>query len=244
MNSEKIKILIVEDDMIIAANLALQLTNLGYEVTGIEPKGEEAIGHVRENMPDLVLMDIHLKGKLNGIETVKELKKISNLPVIYLTANNNQATFDSAKETFPKAFISKPFNKMELQRTIELVVAQMEEKLDVLQESESNDELKDRIFVRHNGQMLKILLNEIQYIEADRNYCILVTDKDRYTLTNTLKKMEEKLPKGYLYRVHRSYIVNILKLDVVAEHHLEINRKVIPISKVYKEVLLSRIQTI
>ena len=244
MEKEKISILIVEDDMIIAANLSIQLTSLGYEVTGILPRGEEAIVHVRENRPHILLMDINLKGELSGIETAKAIKKNNNISIIYLTANSDDATFNKAKETHPKAFITKPFNKLSLQRTIALVVEQMKDEKESSKNTQHIEVLEDRIFVRHNGRMEKLLLEDILYIEADRNYCILITPKIKHILTCTLKVMEEKLPKSSFVRVHRSFIINISKLDVLADGHLEIGRKVIPIGKSHKELLLNRIRTI
>jgi DNA-binding LytR/AlgR family response regulator len=244
MKKEKVRILVVEDDMIIGANISLQLTKLGYEITGIETRGEEAIGHVKANRPDLLLMDINLKGSLSGIDTVKAIQKFCDVPVIYLTANSDEVTFKKAKETYPKAFMAKPFNKLELQRTIELVTDQLVENKNELKKIGGIEVLGDRIFVRHHGKMEKILLDDILFIEADRNYCTIVTDTDKFTLTSTLKTIEEKLPKSHLVRIHRSYIVNISKLDIVADHHLEINRKVIPLGRSYKELLLSSIQTI
>ena len=244
MTKETVRILIVEDDMIIGANISLQLTNLGYEITGIESRGEEAIGHVKANTPDLLLMDVNLKGALSGIDTVKAIQEFCDVPVIYLTANSDEVTFRNAKETHPKAFMTKPFNKLELQRTIELVVEQLAENKNLSKPNGSIEVLGDRIFVRHHGRMEKLLLDDILFIEADRNYCTIVTNAGKFTLTSTLKAMEEKLPKGHLVRLHRSYIVNISKLDIVADHHLEINRKVIPLGKSYKDLLLSRIQTI
>ena len=119
--NEKTRLLIVEDDMIIAANISLQLCNLGYEVTGIESRGEEAVHHALENKPDIILMDINLKGKITGIETAKEIQKFLDIPIIYLTANVDDATFSKARETHPFAFISKPFNKLDLERIIALV---------------------------------------------------------------------------------------------------------------------------
>ena len=244
MEKEKVSILIVEDDMIIAANLSIQLTSLGYEVTGILPRGEEAIMHVRENRPHILLMDINLKGELSGIETAKAIKKNNNISIIYLTANSDDATFNKAKETHPKAFITKPFNKLSLQRTIALVVEQMKDEKESSKNTQHIEVLEDRIFVRHNGRMEKLLLEDILYIEADRNYCILITPKIKHILTCTLKVMEEKLPKSSFIRVHRSFIINISKLDVLGDGHLEIGRKVIPIGKSHKELLLNRIQTI
>ena len=241
----KVRVLVVEDDMIIAANISLQLTNLEYEVTGIETRGEEAIIHAQLNTPDIILMDVNLKGKLDGIETAKEIQAKNNIPIIYLTANTDEASFSRAKETHPFAFIPKPLNIVQLQRTFALAVEQLKEK--------NNKKgtgilalkvLDDRIFVRHNGQMVKLLLSDILYIEADRNYCKIVTNSNQYLLTTTLKTMEEKLPKHSFLRVHRSYMVNISKLDVVADGHLEISRKVIPMGKMQKGSLLRRLQTI
>lgn len=236
-------ILIVEDDMIIGANISLQLTNLGYEIDGLVSRGEDAILHVKENAPDILLLDINLKGKLNGIETARAIQQFHDIPIIYLTANSDVATFEKAKETHPMAFITKPFNKLNLQRTIALVVEQLGENKSAPAENKI-EVLKDRIFVRHSGRMEKLLLEDILYIEADRNYCTLITDRSNHVLSSTLKTMEEKLPRSSFIRVHRSFIINISKLDVLADGHLEIGRKVIPIGKSHKELLLNRIHTI
>ncbi len=239
-----VRILIVEDDMIIGANLSLQLTHLGYEVTGIESRGEDAIAHALANFPNIILMDINLKGTLNGIETVTAIQSKADIPIIYLTANSDEATFSKAKKTRPKAFITKPFNKLNLQRTIALVVEQLREGKNGRANLPQAEILKDRIFVRHKGKMEKLLLGDILYIEADRNYCTIKTNASAYVLSSTLKTMEEKLPTSRFLRVHRSYMVNLSKLDVVAEGHLEIGRKVIPLSKSYKELLFGRIRMI
>ena len=155
-----IKILIVEDEMIIAAKTSMQLTELGYQVTGIVSRGDEAITHVKENKPDLTLLDIHLKGSMDGIETAKQLRKISDTAIIFLTANGDEDTFNRAKEVRPAAFISKPCKKLQLQRTIELAICRMaseeEPPEDAFSSSDSPVILNDRIFVRHRERMIKI----------------------------------------------------------------------------------------
>jgi DNA-binding LytR/AlgR family response regulator len=244
MEKDTVRILIVEDDMIIGANLSIQLTSLGYEVTGVVPRGEEAIVHVREHPPHILLLDINLKGALTGIDTARAIQRHLDIPIIYLTANSDNTTFERAKETHPSAFLTKPFNKLNLQRTIALVVEQLKKGEESIQRVPHIEVLEDRIFVRHNGKMEKLLLADLLYIEADRNYCTLITHKLKHVITCTLKSMEEKLPKSRFLRVHRSYIINISKLDVVGDGHLEIGRKVIPIGKSYKVSLLSRIHTI
>lgn len=241
-----IRILIVEDDMIIAANLSLQLTKLGYEVIGIVSMGEDAISSANQNRPDIILMDVNLKGAIDGIDAAIAIHSQNEIPIIYLTANNDDVTFARAKETQPYAFISKPFNKLNLQRTIALVVEKIKDNTSFKQyQTVSNLQvLSDRIFVRHNGRMVKILLDQILYIEAERNYCNIITSLGKYLVVSTLKTIENELKDNCFIRVHRSFIVNICKLDIVADSHLEIDRKVIPISKSYKEFLLGRLHTI
>ena len=244
-----IKILVVEDEMIIGAKISMQLTSLGYEVTGIVPRGEEAIVHVEENKPDIVLLDINLKGKFDGIETALRMQKLADIPIIYLTANADQATFNRAKVTKPYAFISKPYKQLDLQRAIELTISRMaENETGPPAEDNTEDErpfiLSDRIFVRHKEKMIKIIIAEILYIEADRNYSRIFTKNKEYLLCITLKTIEEKLPRSIFLRSHRSYIINVAQIDEVVEGYVMIAQKAVPLSAGLKEQLLQRIQTL
>ncbi|WP_341225300.1 LytTR family transcriptional regulator DNA-binding domain-containing protein [uncultured Arcticibacterium sp.] len=242
------KILIVEDEMLIAANISLELTSMGYEIMGIIPRGEEALLHIRETQPDILLLDINLKGKLDGIEVATEMQKDFDIPVVYLTANTDDAHFNRAKETKPYAFISKPFKKRDLKRALELTVVRIEsEKQSKISHEVGNEEstvLDDSLFVRYQESMVKVPIAGIQYIEADRNYCRIYTSGKEYLLVLTLKDMEEKLPKRHFMRIHRSFIVNVSHIKEVATSHLVVADKLIPISKAYKEALLKRLQTI
>ena len=244
-----IKILVVEDEMIIAAKIAMQLTSLGYDVTGILPRGEEAIEHVKENKPDIVLLDINLKGNLDGIETATQIQQLHNIPIIYLTANADEGTFNKAKTTRPAAFISKPFKQLDLQRAIELTISRMADyETEPVTEKNNGEEipyiLSDRIFVRHKEKMVKIMIAGILYIEADRNYSRIFTANKEYLLSITLKLMEEKLPPSIFLRIHRSYLINITQIEEVLESHVMIAQKVIPLGAGLKEKLLQRIKTL
>lgn len=246
--SEKIKLLIVEDEMVIAANISLQLSELGYEVMGIIPRGEEALIHVNDNPPDIILMDINLKGHLDGIATARLIQKKQDIPVIYLTANVDDAHFNSAKDTHPYGFIAKPFKKLDLQRAIELTISQTicknEESKNPVYQRDESFVLSDCIFVRHLNSMVKVCIEDILYIEAERNYCRIFTKNKEYLVVITLKEMDIKLPSKHFLRVHRSYIINISQVKEVATSHIVIGRKVIPVSKPSKEELLKRLQTI
>ena len=114
------KILIVEDEGIIADNIASRLVKSGYRVAGIAQSSEEALAKMPESRPDLVLMDIHIKGALDGIETTKKLRECFDVPVIYLTAHTDANTIDRAKMTGGFGFLTKPIDNKTLATTIEM----------------------------------------------------------------------------------------------------------------------------
>ncbi|WKV13018.1 response regulator [Marivirga harenae] len=246
--SEKLKILIVEDEMLIGANISLQLNELGYEVTGIIPRGEEALQQIEKNTPDIMLLDINLKGDLDGIETALTMQKTHDIPIIYLTANTDDAHFNRAKATKPFGFISKPFKKLDLQRTIELTINQMESKVknNADLESQNNNSflLSDCIFVRHLNSMVKVDIKDILYIEAERNYCRIFSNSKEYLVVMSLKEMDEKLPAKHFLRTHRSYIINLSQIKEIGNTHVVIGNKALPVTKSQKDELLKRIQTI
>ncbi len=119
---EKKKILIIEDEVIVAEDLRRSLERLGYQVSGAVTTGKEALDLIKKETPDLVLIDIVLKGELNGIETAEIIRLQENLPVVYLTAFSDPATVDRAKLTEPFGYVLKPFDERELQSVIEIAL--------------------------------------------------------------------------------------------------------------------------
>lgn len=249
---DEIKILIVEDDMIIAADISMQLTQMGYEITGILPRGEDALDNVAQNKPDIVLMDINLKGEMDGVQTAQQIYGQYKIPIIYLTANADEATFKRAKVTRPEAFISKPFKRIDLARALELVVdkiqgADLEEAHAVASASiqdKGNESflLDDRIFVRFKDRMVKIYIKEILFAEAERNYCRIQSANKEYLMTVPLKIFEQRLNSDQFIKVHRSYVINITKIDEVADTYVVMAGHKVPVSKSNKEALLNRLK--
>lgn len=117
-----IKILIVEDEQIVAKNIEKRLTAAGYQVVASVATGEEAIEKVNNAEPDIILMDIKLKGKIDGIETADLLRKNYQLPVIFLTSYTDEETFQRAKNTEPFGYLIKPFETKDLNRAVELAL--------------------------------------------------------------------------------------------------------------------------
>jgi signal transduction histidine kinase len=116
------RILITEDELIVAIDLQARLKNLGYEVVGIASSGDDAILQVQDQQPDLVLMDIILQGEMDGIETSLQIQEDYDVPVIYLTANADYATLERAGATHPFSCLLKPFKERELKFSIDMAL--------------------------------------------------------------------------------------------------------------------------
>nr|MDQ6904897.1 response regulator transcription factor [Bacteroidota bacterium] len=191
--------------------------------------------------------DIQLKGKMDGIETAALLDQYFQIPIIFLTANSDEVTFNRAKTAKPAAFIAKPFKQIDLQRSIELAISRMADpdNDNLTGMANRNEEpfiLSDRIFIRHKEKMVKIMIADILYIEAERNYSRIFTLTKEYLLSVTLKTIEEKFPGRLFKRIHRSYFVNLQHVEAVAEDHVIIAHKKIPLSENLKGNLLQHLQ--
>ena len=119
---EKKKIFVVEDESIVSLEIQSRLKSLGYAISGAAASGDEAIRKVIDLKPDLILMDIRIKGEIDGIETAAEIKKIYDIPIIFLTAYADPVTIQRAKIADPFGYIIKPFEERELNISIEIAL--------------------------------------------------------------------------------------------------------------------------
>ena len=116
------RILVVEDEAIVAMMIKKRLINMGYIVSGVASTGKDAIIKVEGTFPDLVLMDIMLKGDMDGIEAASEIRKRFSIPIVYLTAYSDETTLERAKLTEPYGYIMKPFTEHDLHTNVEIAV--------------------------------------------------------------------------------------------------------------------------
>lgn len=242
----KPKILISEDEVIIAEDIAACLQDLGYQTCAIDT-GEDTLEKIRDTKPDLVLLDINLRGKIDGIEIGSRLREEFNIPFIYLTAYADKATVDRAKKTEPDGFIVKPFDEKSLRSTIEIALYKHghtnklngNEKAPAPKATEPEVAL-DYIFVKVKHRIIKVMYNDILWVEAYDNYSFIVTADQKYLVSSTLKDMEQKLPSQNFVRVHRSYIANLDKIEAMEENSVVFSKSDIPIGKSYKKLLMAR----
>lgn len=363
------KILIVEDELIIASEIRRTLQRLGYEVIDVVSNGESALAVARDAKPDLILMDVNIDGPIDGIETARRVREQFQTPVVFLTALSDGPTIERAKQVEPYGFIVKPFDDHDLRTTVEIALyrherdqalrqreAQLSQafggldelvivttarfevelmnravsklsgvtftgqplrlndvvlfytqnrvrvdwgdfltqqqdlpderlicffpvtgrelglsvrinhiSLDevtttgwtfVLRESQSEPESAERpslpadatetvakkfLFAKKGAKYQRVPLSDILWLEALENYVIIHTDKDKFVVYATLKSIESKLPAEDFFKTHRSFLVNIDKVEGYEDGYVYIHGKPLPVSRSAKDELKDRL---
>lgn len=250
----KVKILVVEDESIVSKDIQHSLKRLGYSVCGSASSADKAIELVEEHNPDVVLMDIMLKGDMNGIEAAEIIKRNHRIPVIFLTAYADEVTLSKAKITEPYGYIIKPFKEIDLHTSIEMALYKHKKETEVEKERdllyslvEGKGKDSDQfIFVKSNSRLVKLNTKDIYFVEALKDYVVINTFDKRYTIHSTMKDIEKKLGDQDFSRVHRSFIVRLDKIAAIEYPNLQLekDKKLIPIGGSYKEQLVKKINLI
>ncbi len=248
----KVNVLVVEDESIVSKDIQYSLKKLGYNVIGAAATGEKAIELATELKPDIILMDIMLKGDITGIEASAEIKEKLQIPIIFLTAYADESTLAKAKVTEPYAYIIKPFKEIDLHTSIEMALYKHGKELEILKERDmlysvvENKDNKDFIFVKSKSRLIKLNTKDIYFIEALKDYVVINAASARYTIHSTMKDIEDKMPSDAFLRVHRSYIIRIDKIAQIESPNiiLEDIKKIVPIGGSYKDELFKRINLV
>jgi DNA-binding LytR/AlgR family response regulator len=248
----KNNILVVEDEAIVSKDIQQSLKKLGYNIVGASATGEKAIDLANEHKPDLVLMDIMLKGEMSGIDTAEKIKETLNIPVIYLTAYADENTLSKAKVTEPYGYIIKPFKEIDLHTSIEMALYKHSKEKEVIKERdflyalvEGKDD-EGVIFVKSNSRLVKVKTINILFVEALKDYVVINTTEAKYTIHSTMKDIQRKLPQKDFQRIHRSYIIRLDKIIAIEQPNVVIEggKKLLPIGGSYKDELFSRINLV
>ncbi len=238
--SERLKILVVEDEMVISMNLVLILQNLGYEVVGPVTNYEDAITILDEEGADLAILDVNLDGVKSGIDVANYINDHCQMPFIFLTSNSDSVTVNSAKATKPDSYLIKPFNEESLYSTIEIALYNFQDRKALLA-SKANVAFKDSVFVKNKHMFLKVKFDDILFIKTDHVYLELYTvNNEKHVIRGGLTTFAEKLPTNF-YRTHRSYMVNLNYLDAINSVNVIINKVNVPIGKTYRADLMASI---
>jgi DNA-binding LytR/AlgR family response regulator len=248
----KINIMVVEDESIVAKDIQQSLKRLGYNVVDVCNTGAAAIVSATEKRPDLILMDIMLKGEMSGIDAAEIVRDTLNIPIVFLTAYADESTLNRAKITEPYGYIIKPFKEVDLHTTIEMAiykhdkVTEVKKERDLLYSIVENKENKGFIFIKSNSRFVRIKTEDILFVEALKDYVTVNTVNQKFTIHTTMKEIESKLPASDFIRVHRSFIVRIDKIFAIDSPNiiLDDEKKIIPIGGSYRDELLTRLNMI
>jgi DNA-binding LytR/AlgR family response regulator len=238
----RIKILAVEDDPIYSETIRMIVEQSGYELVGQFTNGHEALLAIKAIKPDLLLLDIHIEGDMNGIQLAERVGE--EIPTIFITSLREKDVFEKAKNTKPSAYIIKPFDNLMLQNAIELAVSR------VAGESketwvEKDLIVRDSFFIKEKNSLIKVPMNTIHYVQAEDKYCTIYTHDKKFTLRVSLQEILSKLPE-YFIRSHRSIVIDATKIQRLdlENNEVHLSNVTLPIGGTYKDSLLSRIRTI
>lgn len=187
--TEKKKIIIVEDEAIIAAEIEMTLESLGYKIVGKSKNGDKALDLFSSKEPDLVLLDITIKGTLNGIDLAKIIREKYEFPFLFLTSHADTHTLNEVKQTLPYGYIVKPFSENDLRTAVELALYKFKiEKQGIFPLKEELERKLDLGLSQREYELYSDLFNGLSYKEiAEANHISVNTVK------HYLKKLFEKL---------------------------------------------------
>lgn len=247
----KIKVLVVEDELIIADNICDILEDLGYEVLEPAISYTEALEILEREKPDLALLDIQLAGRRDGIDLAWKIRDDYNIPFIFLTSNADPATVERAKKVRPPAYLLKPFDKNDLFTSIEIALynysqnnlGKPEEKIaesELGTDQRENIILNNALFVKHKQLFQKVKFEEILFLKSEHVYVNLITKNQAFLVRGSLSKLIERLP-NYFFKLHRSYVVNLNEIESIGYSNLKIGKHELPFGKGYRAALLNKI---
>lgn len=241
-----LRVLIVEDDKSFALDIEMLIDELGYELLKVVDNSSEALLFIQKEQPDLILMDVDIKGDMNGIEVAKSIAHLK-IPVIFMTASKDTENYKKAQKLLPVAYLVKPFNALSLQSTIEFAVKKIVQQEGIIEDEYdwSGDEvLGDSIFVKKSNRLEKILLSSIEWIQADGNYCYIVIEKKRYAVKISMRKIMKFLEGNLFTQVHKSYAVSLKKIETIDfnDNEIIVNGKSLPLGRSYKDKLLAKLK--
>lgn len=240
------KIFIVEDEPLIAESLQDILECLDHEVLGISDNGPEAIESIKEHNPDLIMLDIQIKGDMDGIQVAEELKDSVSSPFIFTTAFADNETIDRARDQGPYGYVVKPYGINDIKAAIEVAMMNFQafEELRSKQNVNVTVNKNNQLFIKTDSRLVRVKDEDILYVEAKGDYVLFKTKEKGHIVHSTMKNIEANLNPEKFIRVHRSYIINLNEIVDIEDSTVLIEKKVIPVSRSHKEALMKRINLI
>ncbi len=238
----KVDVLLLEDDLDQAKAIEESLLKSGFGVAGIATNLKQAYGLYYSVKPDVVLVDIYIQNRPDGIvfaETINSNEE-TRKPLLFLTNIMDQQTFNEAMKTNPYSYLLKPFHELELKYAIQLAIEKFANDLGSLSLGAYSATYANKFFFVKTGNNLKrVSLLEIEYFAVTGRYIDIFTKKKKFTIQWSIKKLLTVLPKNRFLRIHRNYIVNVNLIDEVntLDNEVRFGEQFLPISRRFKAAL-------
>lgn len=237
-----LKIIIVEDEFPIALDTEMKLTTRGYEVLGIAKDFSSLMELIAEDTPDVLLLDINLGNGDDGIKIAQKLKKILSVPVVFLSAYSNPEVVSAALDTEPFGYLVKPYKIEDLVIALELARKNWLKKLEITNIQPEQKE-SGTVFVQNGSKIIKIETSEILFLQALDNYSIIQTHSNKTIVSSYLSQLFANFSSNPdFFQVHRSYVINLKKINSINGNMAMIDKFEIPISRNHKNELLSKLK--
>lgn len=261
---EQLRILIVEDVFAEGLRLEKELCEMGHAVCGIADNMKDALGLLLTEKPDMAIVDIMLNGQKDGITIVEKISSmtLARIPILFLTGFVDRHIFEEAKQLQPFGYLLKPFNKLELQYSIELAIERSAPERSAPQRSaaerpglgapqrsapappglggpgRNSDFERQNIFIKRGNHLVKIPVQSVFYIEVEGKYCNVICETGKFLIELSLKEMLARLVSNDFQRIHRNYIIN---LNEVRE--LDLNDEVLILRNGFRIAMSRRFKT-
>jgi len=250
---DKIDILLVEDDHSQNELMSFILNKIGINKIRVATNYQEAITEYNKKVPDIALVDIILPNSKSGIEVAKYINNKTKIPIIFITCNYIDQIYQEAKLVKPYAFINKEISELKIRQIIELA---MQYPLPMKEVDFAGSNIKTSLdhnffmapcsshfFVRIGNNLKKINLVDILYFEVEEKYTMVVLKDKRIPSRIPLKEMAKRLKDQHFTRIHKSYMININKVELIdtIKNELLLNGKKLPLGRSFKSKLLKEI---
>ena len=240
MNS-KITILAIEDDPIQAQSMELTVAATGHQLIKVVDNGTDALALHKSIKPDLVLMDIMIKGDLNGIEVASLMNDFRPTPVIFITSRTDHSAFDQAKALIPLAYLTKPVGEINLMYAIELAISRIHSREQYRWE---NDVVfNDSFFVKDQNRLTKIRFDDIIQVIVEGKHVNIMTAEKSVQVRMALKDLEQQMPSSSFLRVHRNHLVNKRKIDNIDldGNVVHAGAHAVPLGATYRDAVMKQL---
>lgn len=240
---KNLQILAVEDENVYQANIRNLARTLDFNLTDIASTSHTAIESFKNQKPDLVLIDLHLESRKDGLLLADELQKLNqDIPIIFTTNRSDTEGYDYVKQELHATCLFKPLERDLLKTCIENSFRNLRSQL-----VENNFDTgfvapkQHNFFVRIGNKLKRVESRKIEFIEVEEKYCSIFTENREIHVKIALKDFLEKLPDNQFIRIHRNYVVNtdFIQSIQINENMVVLHSKELPFSRTYKDDLMS-----